>query len=112
MTSHRNLQTSDNIAHPAAHAHAHLRYLIRRTDVYRTSFWQGVCKVIRHPWFEYGVDAVLILNSVLLVLESAEALSGTPVAPNQGNGGAQVCVLSVYRNMVDRNKGKVYSFHA
>eukprot|EP00904_Undaria_pinnatifida_P002813 jgi/Undpi1/12532/HiC_scaffold_6.g02201.m1 len=59
-------------------------------DVYRTSFWQGVCKVIRHPWFEYGVDAVLILNSVLLVLESAEALSGTPVAPNQGNGGAQV----------------------
>ncbi|CAN0371615.1 unnamed protein product, partial [Laminaria digitata] len=46
-------------------------------DVYFSDWWRGLCKVIKHPWFEYGVDVVLILNSILLVMESASALSGT-----------------------------------
>ncbi|CAM9172126.1 unnamed protein product [Ectocarpus fasciculatus] len=48
-------------------------------DLYDSSFWQRLCKIIKHPWFEYGVDAVLVLNALLLLVESAEALSGEAV---------------------------------
>ncbi|CAM9538707.1 unnamed protein product [Ectocarpus sp. 12 AP-2014] len=53
-------------------------------DLYNSSFWQRLCKIIKHPWFEYGVDAVLLLNALLLLVESAEALSGEDVERNGG----------------------------
>lgn len=45
--------------------------------------------MIKHPWFEYGVDLVLVLNSILLMVESAEALSGHG-ALKPGHTGTQV----------------------
>lgn len=47
--------------------------------MYNSNFWQRLCKIIKHPWFEYGVDAVLVFNALLLLVESAEALSGEAV---------------------------------
>ncbi|CAN0485791.1 unnamed protein product, partial [Scytosiphon promiscuus] len=45
-------------------------------EFYDTRFWQGLCKIVKHSWFELGVDAVLIINAILLVMQSAEALTG------------------------------------
>eukprot|EP00903_Cladosiphon_okamuranus_P012927 g12070.t1 len=48
-------------------------------DLFYSGFWQRLCEVIKHPWFEYGVDVVLIVNAILLLVESAEALSGEKI---------------------------------
>lgn len=49
-----------------------------------------MCDVIRHPWFEYGVDVVLIVNAILLLMESAEALSGENIQGGDDDVSVQV----------------------
>ncbi|CAN0272717.1 unnamed protein product, partial [Hapterophycus canaliculatus] len=49
---------------------------MKKQDFHDSGFWQRLCKIVKHSWFEYGVDAVLIINAIVLVIQSAEALSG------------------------------------
>lgn len=41
--------------------------------------YQAFCRVVQSSWFEYGVDAVLVLNAIVIGIQSYPELSGQEV---------------------------------
>eukprot|EP00756_Hemistasia_phaeocysticola_P020877 Hpha_TRINITY_DN15743_c1_g5::TRINITY_DN15743_c1_g5_i1::g.40073::m.40073 len=47
-----------------------------------TGWWSPLCKIVRSPRFDALVDVVLVLNAVLVVVETRKYLLGEPPSPS------------------------------
>lgn len=53
---------------------------VKFPKIYHTKWYQGFCSVIRSSAFEYGIDCILLLNAVIIAIQSYPQLSGQKVA--------------------------------
>jgi two pore calcium channel protein, plant len=44
--------------------------------LYISSYWQGFCGVVRSAYFDMGVDAILVLNAIVVAIQSYPELAG------------------------------------